>query len=124
MSLASPPGKQFMLNFVEIEPCMWIKVYMTAGINPMCAGTDPVTPTCVQHTFALPFHAFCRLFTLGAHCVTPAVRHVPPQVLTGRINAAEMGNGRPGPMGRCISDHPSKLVGKGVYVQVAEAKTP
>ena len=82
MSLASPPGKQFMLNFVEIEPCMWIKVYMTAGINPMCAGADPVTPTCVQHTFALPFHAFCRLFTLGAHCVTPAVRHVPPQVLT------------------------------------------
>ena len=54
----------------------------------------------------------------------PAVRHVPPQVLTGRINAAEMGNGRPGPMGRCISDHPSKLVGKGVYVQVAEAKAP
>ena len=95
----APPDKQFMLNFVEIEPCMWIKVYMTAGINPMCAGADPVTPTCVQHTFALPFHAFCRLFTLGAHCVTPAVRHVPPQVLTGRINAAETGNGRPGSAG-------------------------
>ena len=97
---------------------------MTAGINPMCAGGDPVTPTCVQHTFPLPFHAFFRLFTLGAHCVTPAVRHVPPQVLTSRINATEIGNGRPGSMGHRIPDHPSKLVGKGVYIQVAEAKAP
>jgi len=41
---------------------------MTAGINPICAGSaagaDPMTPTCVQRTFPLPFHAFFHLFTL------------------------------------------------------------
>ncbi|MDP6152638.1 MAG: aminotransferase class IV [Phycisphaeraceae bacterium] len=63
--------------------------YMTAGVNSTyagsAAGADRLTPTYVQHTFPLPFHEFSHLFTVGAHCVTPAVRHVPPQVLSSKI---------------------------------------
>jgi branched-subunit amino acid aminotransferase/4-amino-4-deoxychorismate lyase len=63
--------------------------YMTAGVNSTyagaAAGADRLTPTYVQHTFPLPFHVWSHFFTDGAHCVTPPVRHVPPQVLSSKI---------------------------------------
>ncbi|MDP7397655.1 MAG: aminotransferase class IV [Lentisphaeria bacterium] len=63
--------------------------YMTAGVNSAyagaAAGADRLTPTYVQHTFPLLFHAWSHFFTDGAHCVTPPVRHVPPQVLSSKI---------------------------------------
>lgn len=63
--------------------------YMSAGVNPIyagaAAGAGQLTPTYVQHTFPLPFSAWSHFFTTGAHCVTPAVRHVPPEVLSSKI---------------------------------------
>ncbi len=63
--------------------------YITAGENPIYAGSAGLparmTPTYVQHTFALPFHLWRDVFLSGAHCITPAVRHWPPQCLSSKI---------------------------------------
>jgi branched-chain amino acid aminotransferase len=63
--------------------------YMTAGENPIYAGSAGVaaklTATSVQHTFPMPFHLFRPLFTQGAHCITPSVRHWPPQSVSSKI---------------------------------------
>ncbi|MCX5662677.1 MAG: aminotransferase class IV [Planctomycetota bacterium] len=63
--------------------------YMTAGENAIYAGAAAIpptmTPTFVIHTFPLPFHFWRALFVDGAHCVTPAVRHVSPQTLSSKI---------------------------------------
>ena len=63
--------------------------YMTAGENPIYAGAAGVaaerTPTYVQHTFPIPFHLWRSLFTEGARCLTPSVRHWPPQSLSSAI---------------------------------------
>lgn len=63
--------------------------YMTAGENAVYAGgagmPDSLTPTYVQHTFPLRFHLWRNLFLEGAHCVTPAPRHWPPQCLSSKI---------------------------------------
>ena len=63
--------------------------YMTAGENPIYAGSAGVaaerTPTYVQHTFPMPFHLWRPLFIEGARCITPSVRHWPPQSLSSAI---------------------------------------
>jgi branched-chain amino acid aminotransferase len=63
--------------------------YMTAGENAVYAGAagmpGELSPSYVQHTFALPFHLWRDLFLNGAHCVTPAPRHWPPQCLSSKI---------------------------------------
>ncbi len=63
--------------------------YLTAGINEIYAGSagtsEPSTPTYVQHTFPLPFHLWKPMFLDGAHCVTPATRHWPPECLSSKI---------------------------------------
>jgi branched-chain amino acid aminotransferase len=63
--------------------------YMTAGENAVYAGAagapaKPV-PSYVQHTFPLPFDLWRNIFLEGAHCVTPAPRHWPPQCLSSKI---------------------------------------
>lgn len=63
--------------------------YMTAGENPLYAGAAGIPaslePTYVQHTFPLRFQMWREMFEKGAHCVTPAPRHWPPQCLSSKI---------------------------------------
>ncbi|MCA9066536.1 MAG: aminotransferase class IV, partial [Planctomycetaceae bacterium] len=63
--------------------------YMTAGENSIYAGAAGIPaklqPTCVQHTFPLPFTLWQNVFRNGVHCVTPAPRHWPPQCLSSKI---------------------------------------
>jgi len=63
--------------------------YMTAGENPIYAGAaglpGDLKPTYVQHSFPLPFHLWKDHFVQGIHCITPAVRHWPPQCLSSKI---------------------------------------
>lgn len=57
--------------------------FVTPGENPVYAGsamgTARLTPTICIHSFKLPFYNWAHLFKEGAHVVTPAVRHIPPQ---------------------------------------------
>ena len=66
--------------------------YITAGQALIYAGSAGAagsgaqsTPSYVQHTFVLPFHLWRDLFLNGAHCITPAQRHWPPQSLSSKI---------------------------------------
>jgi len=63
--------------------------YMTAGENSIYAGAAgmprEMKPTYVQHVFPLPFELWKRFFVEGIHCVTPSVRHWPPQCLSSKI---------------------------------------
>ncbi len=63
--------------------------YMTAGENAVYAGAagmpDELSPTYIQHTFPLRFPLWRKLFLEGAHCITPAPRHWPPQCLSAKI---------------------------------------
>src|SRR5206468_6316895 len=45
------------------------------------AGGGALKPTVCIHSFSLPFKLWRHLFTEGAHVVTPAIRHVPPQCI-------------------------------------------
>ena len=75
---ALAPGRELILVY-----------YMTAGESPVYAGAaaagEEPSPTYVQHTFALPVELWRDLFLHGAHCVTPAPRHVAPQSLSSKI---------------------------------------
>lgn len=63
--------------------------YMTAGENSIYAGAAgmprKMTPTYVQHSFPLRFDLWHKSFIQGIHCVTPSVRHWPPQCLSSKI---------------------------------------
>jgi len=63
--------------------------YMTAGENTVYAGAaglpGKLKPTYVQHTFPLRFDLWRDVFLNGAHCVTPAPRHWPPQCISSKI---------------------------------------
>jgi branched-subunit amino acid aminotransferase/4-amino-4-deoxychorismate lyase len=63
--------------------------FVTPGENRIYAGSAAggarLTPTVCVHSFPLPFHVWKHLFTEGAHVVTPAIRHVPPQCLDPRM---------------------------------------
>jgi branched-subunit amino acid aminotransferase/4-amino-4-deoxychorismate lyase len=57
--------------------------FVTAGEYPTYAGMAGrqarTTPTVCAHTFPLPFELWAGKMQTGAHVVTPAIRHVPPQ---------------------------------------------
>lgn len=57
--------------------------FITPGENRVYAGsaaaTARLTPTVCIHSFPLPFHVWRPLLADGAHVVTPAIRHVPPE---------------------------------------------
>jgi len=63
--------------------------YMTAGECTEYAGAaglpGKLKPTYVQHTFPLRFDLWRDVFLNGAHCVTPAPRHWPPQCISSKI---------------------------------------
>jgi branched-chain amino acid aminotransferase len=57
--------------------------FVTAGEYPtyasMAGRPARTTPTVCVHTFPLPFELWAKKMLTGAHLVTPAIRHVPPQ---------------------------------------------
>ena len=72
-------------KFIEAGQELGIIHFITPGENRIyagsAAGSARLTPTFCMHTFPLPFSAWRHLFTEGAHVVTPAIRHIPPQCL-------------------------------------------
>jgi branched-chain amino acid aminotransferase len=63
--------------------------FITPGENLIYAGSaaasSPPEPTFCIHSFPIPFRLFARLFTEGAHLVTPSTRHVPPECVDPKI---------------------------------------
>jgi len=64
--------------------------FITPGENRIYAGgaasatplaATPLSPTVCIHSFPLAFAAWRHLFRDGAHVVTPAIRHIPPQCI-------------------------------------------
>jgi branched-subunit amino acid aminotransferase/4-amino-4-deoxychorismate lyase len=59
--------------------------FVTPGENRLYAGSAMgsarLTPTVCIHSFSLPLAAWRHLQTDGAHVVTPATRHIPPQCI-------------------------------------------
>jgi branched-chain amino acid aminotransferase len=48
-------------------------------------GSPRLTPTVCAHTFPLPFELWAAKMQMGAHVVTPSIRHVPPQCYDPKI---------------------------------------
>jgi branched-subunit amino acid aminotransferase/4-amino-4-deoxychorismate lyase len=63
--------------------------FVTPGENRIyagsAAGSARLTPTICIHSFPLVFSAWRGLFTEGAHVVTPAIRHVPPECVDPKM---------------------------------------
>lgn len=63
--------------------------YATAGELSIYAGaagaSGPAAPTVCLHCFPLPLGLWKNALTQGVHVVTPAQRHVPPDVLNSKI---------------------------------------
>ncbi len=59
--------------------------FVTPGENRIYAGSAAggarLTPTVCIHSFPMPFQAWRHLFVEGAHCITPAIRHIPPECI-------------------------------------------
>jgi len=78
-------------NSALLEPGdeLGLVYYITAGENFIYAGSaglpEKMTPTYVQHSFPLPFRLWKNYFIEGIHCVTPSVRHWPPECLSSKI---------------------------------------
>ena len=70
-------------ELIEKEDDLGVVHFVTPGEQPLyagsAAGTARVTPTLCIHSFPMPFGAWRHLYTEGAHVVTPAIRHIPPQ---------------------------------------------
>jgi branched-chain amino acid aminotransferase len=75
--------------FLAPEEDLAVVYFITPGENLVYAGSaaaSPLTtPTFCIHSFPLPVQLFRRLFTDGAHLVTPSTRHVPPQCVDPKI---------------------------------------
>ncbi len=76
-------------KFIEAGQELGTIHFITPGENRIYAGsaaaTARLTPTFCIHTFPLPFSAWQHLFTEGAHVVTPAIRHIPPQCIEPKM---------------------------------------
>jgi branched-subunit amino acid aminotransferase/4-amino-4-deoxychorismate lyase len=63
--------------------------FVTAGEYPTYAGMAGrparTSPTVCVHTFPLPFELWARKMQVGAHLVTPSIRHVPPQCYDPKV---------------------------------------
>lgn len=83
--------KLIVENSSQLEPGQELGLifYITAGECKDYAGSagvpDQLTPSYVQHTFPLRCDIWRDMFINGAHCVTPAQRHVPPQCLSPKV---------------------------------------
>lgn len=64
-------------------------IFVTAGENRVYAGSAAgrarLTPTVCVHAFRLPLHLWAEKMKRGAHVVTPAIRHVPPQCIDPKM---------------------------------------
>ncbi len=73
----------------SLDKELGVVYYLTAGENAVYAGSagisDQLVPSYIQHTFPLPFRLWRNAFIDGIHCVTPAVRHWPPQCVSSKI---------------------------------------
>jgi branched-chain amino acid aminotransferase len=81
--------------------------FVTAGEYPTYAGSAGraarTTPTICSHTFPLPFEMWARRMREGAHVVTPAIRHVPPQCYDPKMKYRSR-------MHYYLADHEARLV--------------
>lgn len=72
-------------ELIEPGADLGIVHFITPGENEIyagsAAGSARLTPTVCIHSFPLPFRVWRHLFEDGAHVVTPALRHIPPQCL-------------------------------------------
>ena len=72
-------------DLIEPGADLGIVHFITPGENEIyagsAAGSARLTPTVCIHSFPLPFRVWRHLFEAGAHVVTPALRHIPPQCL-------------------------------------------
>ena len=76
-------------RLIGAEEELGVVHFVTPGENPIYAGSAAATarlrPTVGIHTFPLPFAVWRNLFVEGAHLVTPAIRHVPPQCVDPKM---------------------------------------
>ena len=81
--------------------------FVTAGEFPVYAGSAasaaPVNQTVCAHTFPLPFPLWAKKMQLGAHVVTPSIRHVPPQCYDPKMKYRSR-------MHFFLADHEARLV--------------
>ncbi len=63
--------------------------FTTPGENQLYAGSAGASArrnsTLCIHTFPLPFGEWRHFFTDGAHVITPAIRHIPPQCIDPKM---------------------------------------
>lgn len=81
--------------------------FVTAGEYPTYAGmagqAARTTPTVCVHTFPMPFQLWAKKMHSGAHLVTPAIRHVPPQCYDPKMKYRSR-------MHYYLADHEARLV--------------
>jgi branched-subunit amino acid aminotransferase/4-amino-4-deoxychorismate lyase len=81
--------------------------FVTAGEYPTYAGSAGrparTTPTVCAHTFPLPFELWAKKMQVGAHLVTPSIRHVPPQCCDPKMKYRSR-------MHYYLADHEARLV--------------
>jgi branched-subunit amino acid aminotransferase/4-amino-4-deoxychorismate lyase len=69
-------------GFLDDDAELGLIQFVTAGEYAAFAGLPGAAvragPTVCVHTFPLPFERWARKMQLGAHLVTPSIRHVPP----------------------------------------------
>ena len=74
---------QHNAGLLDDEDELGLVIFVTAGELPLYAGSTGggarPRPTFCAHTFPLPFEMWAEKIETGAHVVTPAIRHVPPQ---------------------------------------------
>lgn len=72
-------------QLIKKEEDLGIVHFVTPGEQSLYAGsamgTARLTPTICIHSFSLPLYAWRHLLSEGAHVVTPAIRHIPPQCI-------------------------------------------
>ncbi len=91
LSESAEVSRKLIEHNLKLEPGreLGLVYYVTAGENTIYAGgagiSDSLVPTFVQHTFPLPFNLWSEMFRDGIHCVTPSVRHWPPECLSSKI---------------------------------------
>jgi len=76
-SLLAPERELALVQFISPGE---FRVYAGAAGAP-----GDLTPTYCMHTFPLPFEYWSHYYTEGVHCVTPSIRHVPPQCIDPKI---------------------------------------
>jgi branched-subunit amino acid aminotransferase/4-amino-4-deoxychorismate lyase len=76
-------------SFLPPDGDLGVILFITPGEVRAYAGSAgagaPMRPTFCIHSFPLPFALWAPLFEKGAHLVTPAIRHVPPQCVDPKV---------------------------------------